>query len=38
MKEIDEVNISAGTLGMCLKLKRDDLLKVVTAEFADIEK
>ncbi len=38
MKAIDEVNISAGKLGMCLKLKREDLLNVVNAEFADIEK
>ncbi len=38
MKELDVVNISAGTLGMCLKLKREDLLKVVNVEFADIEK
>ncbi len=38
MKSLDVVNISAGTLGACLKLKTDELISVVKPEFHDIEK
>lgn len=38
MQALEDVNISAGTLGMCLKLKREDLVSIINPEFADIEK
>ncbi len=38
MKNLDYVCISAGTLGACLRLKRDDLVNLVKPEFHNIEK